>query len=134
MERENAAHAAFASTLSSATTPLINPDPIKKQLDKINSLVDRKRENLIRKGKDMASENKTPASSKFLIAVFAFLGGEIFKILWKKFNHKETVPNVASKSTSIGRILLYSLLSSLSSTLFSLLGYRVFDKNRKKGE
>ncbi|MBO7671502.1 MAG: hypothetical protein J6S25_02000 [Aeriscardovia sp.] len=111
---------------------LIDPGPIKEQLKKIDSLIDKKREGLQRKEKDMASEDKTPVSSKFLIAFFAFLGGEIFKFLWKKFNHKQTVPNVTSKNVSFGNIVFYSLLSSLVSTLFSFFGYKIFGKKKKK--
>lgn len=130
-EPEDGAIPSALSNSGSTENLLINPAPIKEQLEKINSLIDRKREGLLRKEKDMAAEDKTPASSKFLIAFFAFLGGEAFKLLWKKLNHKETVPNVASNSASIGHVLLYSLLSSLVSTLFSLLGYKIFGRKKK---
>lgn len=109
----------------------LNPDPIKNRLEKINSLIDKKREDLERKGKEMPAEDKAPASSKFLIAFFAFLGGEIFKLLWKKFNNKKTVPDLTSKSSSFSRVLLYSLLSSLVSTLFSFLGYKAFGRKSR---
>lgn len=130
-ERKNAAHAVAAFGLGNARTSPIDPDPIKKRLEKINSLIDRKKEGLLRKEKDMAAEDKTSVSSKFLIAVLAFMGGEVAKFLWKKFNHRKNIPNVASKNASIGQILLYSLLSSVASSLFSFLGYRIFGKKKK---
>ena len=131
-DRKNTAAAPTLTNSKSMGIALIDPGPIKEQLKKIDSLIDKKREGLQRKEKDMASEDKTPVSSKFLIAFFAFLGGEIFKFLWKKFNHKQTVPNVTSKNVSFGNIVFYSLLSSLVSTLFSFFGYKIFGKKKKK--
>ncbi|MBR6440204.1 MAG: hypothetical protein IKS61_02745 [Aeriscardovia sp.] len=78
----------------------------------------------------MDTSDKTPASSKFLIAFFAFLGGEAFKFFWKKFG-KRSVPNAAEKGASFKKILVYSLLSSLASTVFSTLGYKVFARKKK---
>ncbi|MBO6006749.1 MAG: hypothetical protein J6P18_02435 [Aeriscardovia sp.] len=79
----------------------------------------------------MGTSDKIPASSKLLIAFFAFLGGEAFKFLWKRFS-KKAVPNVAAKGTSFKKILLYSLLSSFVSTIFSTLGYKLFTGKKKK--
>ena len=131
-DRKNTAEVPTLTNSKSMGIVLIDPDPIKEQLKKIDSLIDKKREGLQRKEKDMASEDKTPVSSKFLIAFFAFLGGEIFKFLWKKFNHKKTVPDVTSRNVSFGHIVFYSLLSSLVSTLFSFFGYKIFGKKKKK--
>ena len=131
-DRKNIAVVSTLSNSKSAGIAFIDPGPIKEQLKKIDSLIDKKRESLQRKEKDMASEDKTPVSSKFLIAFFAFLGGEIFKFLWKRFNRKNTVPDVASKNISFGHIVFYSLLSSLVSTLFSFFGYKIFGKKKKK--
>lgn len=131
-DRKNTAAAPALTNSKSMGIALTGPDPIKEQLKKIDSLIDKKREGLQRKEKDMASEDKTPASSKFLIAFFAFLGGEIFKFLWKKFNRKKTVPDVTSRNVSFGHIVFYSLLSSLVSTLFSFFGYKIFGKKKKK--
>ena len=131
-DRKNIAVVPALSNSKSTGIALIDPGPIKEQLKKIDSFIDKKRESLQRKEKDMASEDKTPVSSKFLIAFFAFLGGEIFKFLWKRFNRKNTVPDVASKNVSFGHIVFYSLLSSLVSTLFSFFGYKIFGKKKKK--
>lgn len=130
-DQKNEAAAFKLSDSANAGSALFNPDSIKGQLEKINSLIDKKREALKMKEKEVASEDKTPVSSKFLISFFAFLGGEIFKFLWKKFNRKKAVPNVASKDASFGHIVLYALFSSFVSTLFSFLGYKIFSKSKK---
>lgn len=121
----------FSLGVGAGSLLAIDPEPIKKQLQKINSLIDGKRRSLERKENTMDNSEKIPTSSKFLIAFFAFLGGELFKFFWKKFG-KKSVPSAAAKGSSFKKILLYSLLSSLVSTTFSTVGYKIFGKGKKK--
>ena len=120
----------FSLSIPTANLPLLDPEPIKRRLQKIDSLMDSKRRSLERKEQAVDASDKTPASSKFLIAFFAFLGGETFKFLWKKLG-KKSVPSAAAGGSSFKKILVYSLLSSLVSTVFSTFGYKVFAGKKK---